>query len=85
MWERVRQRPLSLPGPLAIVVVLEDLLERHSKYVGDAKRCLERGRVLVAFDRDDGLPGEIDPVGELLLRHVECGAEVADIVANATH
>ena len=62
--------------------VLEDLFEGEIEDVGDAEGDFERGRVLVAFDGNDGLAGDVDEVGEALLRHGAGGAEFADGVAD---
>jgi hypothetical protein len=62
---------------------LEDLLEGNAEDMGDAEGDFERGRVFVAFDGDDGLAGDVDEVGEVLLGHGTGGAEIADGVREA--
>ena len=51
-------------------LMLEHLLERHAKDISDAKRDLQRRRILAEFDGVDGLARDGDPLGELLLRHL---------------
>ena len=73
--------PGSLP-PGARWCVLKNLFEREIEDVGDAEGDFERRRVFVAFDGDDGLAGDVNEVGEGLLRHGAGGAEFADGVAD---
>lgn len=51
--------------------------------MGDPKRDLKRGRVLVPFNRDHGLSRDEDEIGELLLCHRADGAQLSYRVAQA--
>jgi hypothetical protein len=63
--------------------VLEDLFEWDIEDVRDPEGDLERGGVLVELDGDDGLAGDADAVGEVLLGEAVVCAEVAKGVADA--
>ena len=54
---------------LALTAELKHFFERFTENVGDSERNLERRRVLTRFDGIDGLSGDADLIGELLLRH----------------
>src|SRR5580704_12525104 len=51
-------------------LVAEDLVERQAVYPRDAEGDFQRRRVFAELDGIHGLPGDTDPVGELLLRHL---------------
>ena len=61
--------------------VLEDLFEGNVEDVRYAEGDFQRRGIFIAFDRDNGLTGDGDVIGELLLRHGAGGAELADCVA----
>ena len=63
--------------------VLEHGFEGDGEDGGDAEGDLERGGVLVALDGVDGLAGNADAVGELLLGDGGFGAEDADALVYA--
>ena len=48
---------------------LEDGFDGGVEGAGDAEGQDERGDVFVGFEGDDGLTGDADSVGEILLRH----------------
>lgn len=69
--------PSSLCGPL------ENFFQRFLKHPCNAKRHLERWGVLAGFDGVDGLAGDADLVGKVLLRHFAVvEAEDADLVGD---
>ena len=65
--------------------VLEDLFEGDFEDVGYAEGYLERGGVFIELDGVDGLAGDGDGVGEVLLGEAGGGAEVADGVGDSWH
>jgi len=66
-------------------VILEALLERHTKLDCDFERGLKGRRILVLFDRNDRLPCDADSIGELLLRHLPEGPEFSNLIAYRGH
>src|SRR6185436_4442515 len=52
------------------LAILKDLIEWNTEHLRDPEGDFERGRIFPELDRVDGLTGDADPVGELLLRHL---------------
>ena len=86
--EGTRRKTKALRRLLAFSVgwvVLEDLLEWDIEDACDAEGGFERRRILVELDGDNGLAGDSDGVGEFLLGHRVCSAEIAKSVAETGH
>ena len=69
----------------AVGLVLKDRLERNAKYQRDLERGLQRRRISILLDRDDGLPRDPDAIGEVLLGHLMRRAQFADLIAYRGH
>jgi hypothetical protein len=48
---------------------MKDVVDGQAKHGNDLESHFQRRRVLAEFDRIDGLPGDPDGFGQLLLRH----------------
>jgi hypothetical protein len=66
---------------LTVRVILEALLERHTKHDCHFERSLKGRRVLVLLDRDDCLTCDADSIGEFLLRHLPHGPKFPNLIA----
>ena len=75
---------LRLSPSTGSVDELKHFFERLPEYVGYPERNFKRRRVFASLDRIDRLPGDTDPVGELLLRHLAVAEpQDPDLVADA--
>src|SRR5690606_14278566 len=69
---------------LPILVVAEDVFKACAESPGNAEGNLQRRRVPVVFDCDDGLPGHTNPFRQRLLRHLaRLAAQLPDAVGDA--
>jgi hypothetical protein len=76
---------LRLRLTLTVRVILEALVERHTKDDGHLERSLEGRRILVLLDGNDGLSCDADSVGKVLLRHLPHGPKFSNLIAYSGH
>ena len=64
---------------------MKDPFQRYIEDACDAEGDFERGRVLVAFDGNDGLACDTNSIGEFLLRHIPCRPKFSNPIAYGGH
>jgi hypothetical protein len=62
--------------------IVEDLLDGAVEQARDRERQRQAGVIAAAFQRDDGLPRDVQPVRQVRLRPAAGGAEVPDAVVH---
>jgi hypothetical protein len=77
------QSPIHLA--LTARVILEALLERHTKHDCHFERGFKGRRILVLFDRNHRLPCNADLIGEFLLGHLAEGPEFSYLISYCGH
>jgi hypothetical protein len=75
----------QIRSALAVRVILEALLDRHTQYDGYLERSLEGWRILVLLDGNDSLAGDSDSIGKVLLRHLPRGPKFPDPIPYTRH
>jgi hypothetical protein len=81
----VLKRDVRHSSSLTAGFVLKALFKRDAERQGDPERGLKRWGIFVLLHGNDGLAGDADLVGELLLGQVARGAQLANAIAYGGH